>query len=183
MRGRIDPFIPFVTSCARDHVLKQVRLGLLSKNDIDDHVQTLVQHVIEQWPVYAVDRGSREGFIVQIVSTRVLSLVRKQYSLCRTPLREGQLQDWDESDELATGLNSVDHLADRLDMAAAIGCLTDAEANFIKLIADGNLVTAAKKLGMTRPKARGLLARVRTKMVEAGIENPRWKSPRRESAA
>lgn len=176
-------YAEFVQAEARKHVQKQIALRRLRKQDEDDHVQTLVQYVVEQWPRYAADRCSREGFIVQIVSTRVHSLSRKCNALCRTPLREGQLQDWYQQDVLATDVDSIDHVQQRLDMAAAIGCLTDAEANFIKLIADGNLVSAAKKLGMTRPKARGFLARVRTKMVEAGIDNRRWKSPRRESAA
>lgn len=176
-------YAEFTQREARKHVQKQIALGRLRKLDEDDHVQTLAQYVVEQWPRYAADRCSREGFIVQIVSTRVISLVRKQNSLCRTPLREGQLQDWDESDELAIGLNSVDHLADRLDMAAALGCLTDREASFAKLAAEEGLVAAAKKLGITRATARGMMASIRTKLIKAGITSPRWKSPRDDAAA
>lgn len=100
---------------ARKHVQNQIALGRLRTQDEDDHVQTLVQYVVEQWPRYAADRCSREGFIVQIVSTRVLSLARKQHAACAEHRCAGTLQDWDESDELATGLNSFDHLAERLD--------------------------------------------------------------------
>lgn len=179
----IRKYAEFAQTEARKHVQNQIALGRLRKQDEEDHVQTLVQYVLEQWPRYAADRCSREGFIVQIVSTRVLSLARKQHALCRTPLREGQLQDGDESDELASGLSSFDHLAERLDIAAAIGCLTDGEASFVKLTAEEGLVFAAAKLGMTRAKARALMARVRTKLINAGITNPRWTSPRSDTAA
>lgn len=165
-------YAQFAESEARKHVRKQIALRRLRRQDEDDHVQTLIQEVVEQWPRYAADRGNRESFIVQIVSTRVLSLARKTNALCRTPIREGHIL----ASEYFNGLNQqvacIDHIDARLDMASALGWLTREEQSVVRLIADTNVSEAAHQLGLSRWKVRRRIADIEARLVKAGFENP-----------
>ena len=74
---KIDPkHISFADLVIRTQVKWLRERGVIRRSEAEDFASDLMAQLLEAWDGFDPERGTREAFINQVVSTRILSLLR-----------------------------------------------------------------------------------------------------------
>ncbi|HMN39461.1 MAG TPA: sigma factor [Phycisphaerales bacterium] len=169
---KIDPkHLAFANIVIRTEVKKLRERGVIRRADAEDIASELMAQLLEVWDRFAPERGSREAFINQVVSTRLLSLLRER----RAQKRRGTPRPLDADDDTAidyswSGDGWRRQIDLRVDLEVAFTKLTARQRALCEQMLREALTPAAKELGVPRSTLRYVALKVRQIFRDAGLE-------------
>jgi RNA polymerase sigma factor (sigma-70 family) len=169
---KIDPkHLAFANVVIRTEVKKLRERGIIRRADAEDVASELMAQLLEVWDRFDPERGSREAFVNQVVSTRLLSLLRER----RAQKRRGTPRPLDANDDIA-----IDHswpgdawrrtIDLRVDLEIAFSKLNARQRSLCEQMLREALTPAAKELGVPRSTLRYVALKVRQIFRDAGLE-------------
>lgn len=169
---KIDPkHLAFANVVIRTEVKKLRERGIIRRADAEDIASELMAQLLEVWDRFDPERGSREAFINQVVSTRLLSLLRER----RAQKRRGTPRPLDAADDIVIDRSwSGDawrrKIDLRVDLEIAFSKLNARQRSLCEQMLREALTPAAKELGVPRSTLRYVALKVRQIFRDAGLE-------------
>jgi RNA polymerase sigma factor (sigma-70 family) len=169
---KIDPkHLTFANVVIRTEVKKLRERGVIRRADAEDIASELVAQLLEVWDRFDPERGTREAFINQVVSTRIVSILRER----RAQKRRGTTEAIDAgSDRLIDRIWSGDgwrhRIELRVDLEVAFSRLNSRQHAICDQLLREALSPAAKQMGVPRSTLRDAVAKIREVFRDAGLE-------------
>ncbi len=144
-----------------------------TRSDGADIEQDLSLMLLQQMRHFDRKRGNERTFVSRIVNCKVVSIIRHRAALRRNFYRVRSIDDAAGGVEhsVAAAFVVEESPPDRaIDLTATIQSLDPDLQNVCSLIMTGSVAEAARRLGLTRGKARGRLATLRKRFTDAGLK-------------
>lgn len=169
---QIDPKqLAFATLVIRTETGKLLNRGLIRRTEREDLAGELMAQLLEIWGRFDPDRGTREAFINQVVSTRLVSLLRERNSQKRRATTEPiDASDDRFVDHSSAGEGSRCQIDLRVDLRVALGRLTPRQREICDQLMREAITPAARQMGVPRSTLRDAVARIREVFRDAGLE-------------
>ena len=169
---KIDPqHLTFSNIVIRTEVKKLRQRGIIRRADAEDIASEVMARLLEEWDRFDPARGTREAYINQVVSTRLLSLLRDR----NAQKRSAKVEAIDPSDE-----RLVDRSCDGEEWLRRVDLRVDLHIAFSKLNPKQRAVCdqllrdvvspAAKEMGVPRSTLRYAVTKIRQIFRDAGLE-------------
>lgn len=152
--------------------IRQLRLrGAIRPSDEDDIAGSVMVHLVEAWPSFDPTRGPAEAFIQQVVSTRLVSVLRERNARKRRWPVQHTGTGADEPAAPAWSDDRWSRLIDlRMDLDAAMRRLSPKQRAICDQLLRDLLTHAAKEMGIPRRTLRDNVAKIRRVFRDAGLE-------------
>lgn len=169
---KIDPkHLAFANVVIRTETKKLRERGIIRRADQEDIASELMAQLLEVWDHFDAERGNREAFINQVVSTRLVSVLRERNSR----KRRGTTEPIDAGDD-----RLIDHtwsgdgwrrqIELRVDLEIAFGKLDPRQRAICDQLLREALSPAAKQMGVARSTLRDAVVKIREVFRDAGLE-------------
>lgn len=169
---RIDPkHLRFANAVISVEVKKLLRRGVICRDEREDFRSELMVRLLEVWEAFDPSRAPREAFINQIVSTQLISLLRRRHA----QKRRGTTQpidavvdpvvdpaSWDGRQQ---GVSDI-----QIDLAAVMDLLSPLQRKIADHLRRESLTPAAEQMGIPRRTLRDQRERIRAVFRDAGLE-------------
>lgn len=169
---KIDPHhLAFSDIVIRTEVKKLRQRGVIRRADAEDIASEVMARLLEEWDRFDPARGTREAYINQVVSTRLLSLLRDR----NAQKRSAKVEAIDPSDERLVDRSwsgeewslNVDR---RMDLNIAFSKLTPKQRAVCDQLLRDVVSPAAKEMGVPRSTLRYAVTKIRQIFRDAGLE-------------
>lgn len=147
--------------------------GVIHRSEEDDIAGALMLQLLEAWDGFDPDRAPAEAFINQVVSTRLISILRK----CNAQKRRGRTESIDASDDRIvdpttwSGGEWRRQIELKSDLKAAMEKLTPKQREICNMLLREAVTPAARELGIPRSTLRDAIAKIRDVFRDAGLED------------
>jgi RNA polymerase sigma-70 factor (ECF subfamily) len=169
---KIDPkHISFADLVIRTQVKWLRERGIIRRSEAEDFASDLMAQLLEAWDGFDPERGTREAFINQVVSTRILSLLRDR----RAQKRRGNPLSLDvDGDSIADPAGAGDAwirtIDLRVDLEAARRKLSPKQRALCDQLLREALSPASREMGVPRSTLRYAVTKIRQIFRDAGLE-------------
>lgn len=169
---KIDPkHISFAELVIRTQVKWLRERGVIRRSEAEDFASDLMAQLLEAWNGFDPERGTREAFINQVVSTRILSLLRDR----RAQKRRGNPLPLDAdggsvADPACAGDTWIRTIDLRVDLESARSKLTPKQRAVCDQLLRDVVSPAAKEMGVPRSTLRYAVTKIRQIFRDAGLE-------------
>lgn len=169
---KIDPkHLAFANVVIRTEVKKLRERGVIRRADAEDIASELMAQLLEVWERFDPERGSREAFVNQVVSTRLVSLLRERLAQKRRGTTEPINASDDRLIDRSWSGDGWRHRIDlRVDLEIAFGMLTVKQRAICDQLLREALSPAAKQMGIARSTLRDAVVKIREVFRDAGLE-------------
>lgn len=169
---KIDPqHLTFSNIVIRTEVKKLRQRGVIRRADAEDIASEVMARLLEEWDRFDPARGTREAYINQVVSTRLLSLLRDR----NAQKRRAKVEAIDPSDERLvdrswSGEEWLLNVDRRVDLDIAFSKLTPKQRAVCDQLLRDVVSPAAKEMGVPRSTLRYAVTKIRHIFRDAGLE-------------
>lgn len=169
---KIDPqHLTFSNIVIRTEVKKLHQRGIIRRSEAEDIASEVMARLLEEWDGFDPARGTREAYINQVVSTRLVSLLRDRSA----QKRSAKVEAIDPSDERlfdrsSSGEEWLLNVDRRIDLNIAFGKLTPKQRAVCSQLLRDVVSPAAKEMGMPRSTFRYAVTKIRQIFRDAGLE-------------
>lgn len=169
---KIDPkHLAFANIVIRTEVKKLRERGVIRRADAEDIASELVAQLLEVWDRFDPERGTREAFINQVVSTRIVSILRERRAQKRRGITEAIDAGGDRLiDRTWSGDGWRHRIELRVDLEVAFNKLNSRQRAICDQLLREALSPAAKQMGVPRSTLRDAVAKIREIFRDAGLE-------------
>lgn len=169
---QIDPqHLTFSNIVIRTEVKKLRQRGIIRRSEAEDIASELMARLLEEWDGFDPARGTREAYINQVVSTRLLSLLRDRSAQKRSAKVDGIDPSDDRLvDHSSSGKEWLLNVDRRIDLNIAFGKLTPKQRAVCTQLLRDVVSPAAKEMGMPRSTFRYAVTKIRQIFRDAGLE-------------
>lgn len=145
--------------------------GVIRRSDEEDIAATLMLGLLGAWAGFDPERGTAEAFVNQVVSTRLISVLRKR----NAQKRRGRTEPIGAAEEriVDRGWDGARcHRQSDLgtDLRAAMQKLTPRQREICDLLLRESVTPAARELGIPRSTLRDAVTKIRAVFRDAGLE-------------
>lgn len=163
--------IQFATIVINAEVKKLRLRGIIRRDEQEDLASAVMTQLLEVWVTYDSARGTLEGFINQVVSTRLVSILRER----RAQKRRGNTESVDSRDERLVdtcwfGEAWLRHVDLRVDLEIAFKKLNPKQRAICDQLYREAIAPAAKEMGVARRTLRDAVIKIRSIFRDAGLE-------------
>lgn len=161
----------FVTIVIRTEIKKLRARGVIRRDDAEDIASELMAQLLGVWAQYDPARGSREAFINQVVSTRLVSILRDRRAAKRRAFVE-PLADRETAQDGRVGErpDALRRACLRMDLKAVIERLRPEDRELCEWLQRDALKPVAEEKGIPRRTLRDRAARIRNAFRDAGLD-------------
>lgn len=164
--------IEFATKVIATEVWTLRVRGVIRRSDEEDIASTLMLQLIEAWMSFDPDRAPAEAFVNTIVSTRLVSILRKR----NAQKRRARVESIDASDDRIvdrtwSGDGWRRQIDMRVDLETALSKLTPKQREICDHLLRDTISPAARELGIPRSTLRDAVAKIREVFLDAGLED------------
>ena len=168
----VDPIIIEFASKVIASEVRTLRVrGVIRRSDEEDIASTLMLQLLEAWEGFDPDRAPPEAFVNQVVSTRLISILRKR----NAQKRRGRTESIEASDERIvdrtwSGEGWRRQVDIKTDLKAAMEKLTPKQREICDLLLRESVTPAAREMGVPRSTLRDAVAKIRQVFRDAGLD-------------
>lgn len=161
----------FVTIVIRTEIKKRRARGVIRRDDAEDIASELMAQLLGVWEQYDPARGSREAFINQVVSTRLVSILRDRHAAKRRAFVE-PLADRETAQDGRVGErpDALRRACLRMDLKAVIERLRPEDRELCEWLQRDALKPVAEEKGIPRRTLRDRAARIRNAFRDARLD-------------
>lgn len=169
---KIDPqYLAFANVVIRSEVKKLRQRGIIRRAEAEDMASEVMARLLEVWDRFDPERGSREAYINQVVSTRLVSLLRER----NAQKRRAKIVSLDADNEgLAdhswSGDEWLRRIDFRVDLSIAFSKLNPKQRAICDQLLRDLVSPAAKEMGVPRSTLRYAVTKIRQIFRDAGLE-------------
>jgi RNA polymerase sigma-70 factor, ECF subfamily len=169
---KIDPqHLAFANIVIRAEIKKRRQRGIIRRADAEDIASEVMARLLEVWDRFDPERGNREAYINQVVSTRLVSLLRER----NAQKRRAKIEPIDAGDERLADrswcgdewLRVIDL---RVDLNIAFSKLSPKQRAICDQLLRDLVSPAAKEMGVPRSTLRYAVTKIRQIFRDAGLE-------------
>jgi|GEM_PF-1263289 len=181
----VDPaIIEFATKVISSEVRTLRVRGVIRRDDEEDIASTLMLQLLEAWGGFNSARAPAAAFVHQIVSTRLISILRKRSA----QKRRGRTVSIDASDERLVDRTSATadwqrQIDIKCDLKDALKQLTPKQREICDILLREAVTPAAREMGVPRSTLRDAIAKINTTFSDAGLDQYLGTPPHRDDAA
>lgn len=163
--------LAFANIVIRAEITKLRARGVIRRDDTEDIASELMAQLLGVWEQYDPARGSREAFINQVVSTRLVSILRDRRAGKRRAFVE-PIADRETAQDGRIGErpNALRRACLRMDLKAVIERLRPEDRELCEWLQRDALKPVAEEKGIPRRTLRDRAARIRDAFRDAGLE-------------
>jgi hypothetical protein len=171
-RQKINPeHLAFANVVIRTKIKKLRERGIIARADHDDIAGELMAQLLEVWDRFDPERGTRGAFINQVLSTRLVSLLRERRAQKRRGITESIDAGGDRLvDRTWSGEGWRDRIGLRVDLEVTLGKLTPRQREICDQLLREAVTPAARQLGVPRTTLRDAVDKIREVFRDAGLE-------------
>ncbi len=163
--------IEFAWKVIHSEVAQYRQRGVIRVSDEEDVASAVMVHLVEVWGRYDPSRGPVEAYINQVVSTRLVSVLRERRSRKRHGRSCSLGCRGEEPADPAWSHDRWRRLIDlRIDLESVRRRLTAKQRSVCDQLLRDLLTHAAKEMGIPRRTLRDNVAKIRAIFRDAGLE-------------
>jgi RNA polymerase sigma factor (sigma-70 family) len=163
--------IEFAWKVINSEVARYRQRGCIRSTHAEDVASAVMVHLVEAWGRYDPSRGPVEAFINQVVTTRLVSVLRERHSRKRGGRARSLGCLGEEPADPAWSHDRWRRLTDlRMDLESVRRRLNPKQHSVCDQLLRDLLAHAAKEMGIPRRTLRDNVAKIRRIFRDAGLE-------------